>query len=82
MKVTIEFDPVENKFELEAAMKATDMWLVLKGMLTSLNKGIEVLEDLDSDEKFGGAIGALKNTKEELLREIENNGLDNLIFNY
>lgn len=78
MKVTIEFDPVENKFELEAAMKATDMWLVLKNVLKIVEKDRNFYEEHDMDQ----GENALKSIHHQIYSEIENNGLDNLIFNY
>ena len=78
MKVTIEFCPLEDKFELEAAMKATDMWLVLKNTIEFLRKDISFYEDKD----FGEGENALKSLQHKLLGELTDNGLDNLIFNY
>ena len=82
MKVTIEFCPVEDKFALEAAMKATDMWLVLKEVITFLNKEVENLEALQETSYIKGRIDSCNTQKDFILKEVENNGLDNLIFNY
>lgn len=82
MKVTIEFCPVEDKFALEVAMKATDMWSVLKEVLTFLNKEVENLEALQETQYIKGRIDSCNTQKDFILKEVENNGLDNLIFNY
>ena len=78
MKTILEFHPVEDKFELEAAMKATDMWLVLKNTIETLKKELSQAEDWDNKQRES----ALKLIQNTLLEEITDNGLDNLIFNY
>ena len=82
MKVTIEFCPVEDKFALEVAMKATDMWSVLKEVLTFLNKEVENLEALQETQYIKGRIDSCNTQKDFILKELTDNGLDNLIFNY
>jgi len=78
MKVTMEFCPVEDKMELEAAMKATDMWLVLKNVLKIVEKDRNFYEEHNKGE----GENALKSIHHQIYSEITNNGLDNLIFNY
>lgn len=78
MKAILEFCPVENKFELEAAIKATDMWLVLKNALEVLKTDLRAFEDRGMEED----VKALKRFQNNLLEEISNQGLDNLIYNY
>ena len=80
MKVTIEFCPVEDKFALEAAIKATDMWSALKNTMQHLSKTIEKMEN--SEEYSELAIKEIELLKETLSGELTDNGLDNLIFNY
>lgn len=78
MKVLIEFDPIEDKFALEAAMKATDMWLVLKHIVEHVRKDVEFYEERGLTE----GESALKSIQHKLNLELTDNGLDNLIFNY
>ena len=82
MKATLEFDPIEDKFELEAVMKAIDMWLVLKEVLTFLNKEVENLEALQETSYIKGRIDSCNAQKDFILKELTDNGLGNLIFNY
>ena len=80
MKVTIEFCPVENKFELEAAMKAGEMLNVIKNTRETLHRTIKKMQD--SEEFSFAAIREVESIREALFADIEDNGLDNLIFNY
>lgn len=79
MKVTIEFCPIENKFELEAAIKTADMYNTLKNILVFLKKDISFYEEKGD---FTEGENALKSLQHKILGEIADNGLDNLIFNY
>jgi hypothetical protein len=78
MKAIIEYTLPDEKYEHELAIKASDMWLVLKNIVEYTRKDLEFYEgrEMEQGEK------ALKNLQYKISQELTDKGLDNLIFNY
>jgi hypothetical protein len=82
MKAKLVYHLPDEKFDHECAIKASDMWIVLKNLVQSINKEIDSLENLQETDYIKGRLNACNVLKDSLLNEITDNGLDNLIFNY